>query len=70
MPYFIFVFFTYSANIDTDLFLIFDSFTFLCLYFQFIDVFFVNICVNSIFRDELKILFGIGNTKLAPSQIL
>jgi hypothetical protein len=70
MPYFIFIFFTYSANIDTDLFLIFDSFTFLCLYFQFIDVFFVNICVNSIFRDELKILFGIRNTKLAPSQIL
>ena len=46
MPYFIFIFFTYSANIDTDSFIIFDSFTFLCLYFQFIDVFFVNICIN------------------------
>ena len=73
VPYFVYTLITeFSSlltNLDTDVILLIHSISYLCFFVHIIDVFFINILVNSLFKNELKILFGKEN-KLAPSQIL
>ena len=61
LPYFIYTLITdYTSlfnNLDADVIMIIHSISFLCFYIQFIDIFFINIFVNSLFKNEFKILF-------------
>ena len=74
VPYFIYTLITdYTSlfeQLDPDLIVLFYSFVYFCLYLQFVDVFFVNFFLNSIFKSELTILLLQKRNKIVPSQIL